>query len=80
MQCIRRLMLHSSRIVVDNPTAQLDLRRQKAHGVQGDLALLATDGGGGVPTGHTTAWKADHKLHLKFLRALAAASQPSGKA
>lgn len=47
--------------------------------MQGDLALLATDGGGGVPTGHTTAWKADHKLHLKFLRALAAASQPSGK-
>ena len=49
------------------------MARRCAHGLlQGDLALLATGGGGGVPTGHITAWKADHKLHLKFLRALAA--------
>ncbi len=39
--------------------------------VQGDLALLAAGGSSGIPAGHTIAWKADHKLHLKFLRALA---------
>lgn len=38
---------------------------------QGDLALLATGGGGGVPNGHVLAYKADHALHAKFLRAMA---------
>ena len=39
--------------------------------LQGDLSLLATGGGGGVPNGHVLAWKADHALHAKFLRELA---------
>lgn len=37
----------------------------------GDLALLATDGGSGLPTGHVMAFKADHKLQLRFVRAMA---------
>lgn len=43
---------------------------------QGDLSLLATSGGGGVPNGHVLAWKADHALHAKFLRELAERMEP----
>lgn len=42
---------------------------------QGDLSLLAAGGGGGVPEGHVLAYKADHALHAKFLRALAAKAE-----
>lgn len=42
---------------------------------QGDLSLLATGGGGGVPEGHILAYKADHLLHAKFLKALAAKAE-----
>lgn len=46
--------------------------RHKLVDLSGDLSLLARNGGGGVPDGHILAYKADHKLHAKFLRALAA--------
>eukprot|EP00891_Asterochloris_glomerata_P004694 jgi/Astpho2/4694/Aster-00253 len=36
----------------------------------GDLALLAKNGNAGMPRGHVVAYKANHALHIKFLREL----------
>lgn len=52
--------------------------RHKMVDLAGDLALLASEGNSGMPTGHVMAFKADHKLHLKFLRALADKIQHPG--
>lgn len=38
--------------------------------LQGDLALLAKNGNAGMPRGHVVAYKANHALHIKFLREL----------
>ena len=38
--------------------------------LQGDLALLAKDGNAGMPRGHVVAYKANHALHIKFLKEL----------
>ena len=38
--------------------------------LQGDLALLAQPGKGGVPLGHIIAYQPDHDLQLQFLAAI----------
>lgn len=38
--------------------------------MQGDLALLSSDGSQGLPIGHIVAYNADHALHLEFAKAL----------
>ena len=38
--------------------------------MQGDLALLAQPGRGGVPLGHIIAYQPDHDLQLQFLAAI----------
>ena len=49
--------------------------RHKLLDLIGDLSLLAEPGMSGVPVGHVVAYKAGHKLHAKFVKALAKASK-----
>lgn len=49
--------------------------RHKILDLIGDLSLLAEPGMSGVPVGHVVAYKASHKLHAKFIKALAAAAK-----
>ena len=49
--------------------------RHKILDLIGDLSLLAEPGMSGVPVGHVVAYKAGHKLHAKFIKALAAAAK-----
>jgi len=48
--------------------------RHKMLDLIGDLALVGMGGNGGLPTGHVVAYKAGHDLHVKFAKALLAAS------
>ena len=41
--------------------------------IQGDLALLATEGQWGLPIGHIVSHNTDHALHIKFAKAIQAA-------
>ena len=47
--------------------------RHKILDLVGDLSLMAEPGMAGVPIGHVLAYKGSHRLHAKFLAALAAA-------
>ena len=47
--------------------------RHKILDLVGDLSLMADPGMAGVPIGHVLAYKGSHRLHAKFLAALAAA-------
>jgi len=49
--------------------------RHKLVDLIGDLSLLAEPGMSGVPMGHIVAYKAGHKLHAKFVRAVAKAAK-----
>jgi UDP-3-O-[3-hydroxymyristoyl] N-acetylglucosamine deacetylase len=49
--------------------------RHKLIDLIGDLSLLAEPGMSGVPVGHVVAYKAGHKLHAKFVRAVAKAAK-----
>ena len=49
--------------------------RHKLVDLIGDLSLLAEPGMSGVPVGHVVAYKAGHKLHAKFVRAVANAAK-----
>jgi UDP-3-O-[3-hydroxymyristoyl] N-acetylglucosamine deacetylase len=54
--------------------------RHKILDLIGDLSLLAEPGMSGVPVGHVIAYKAGHKLHAKFIKALAKACKEQVKA
>ena len=54
--------------------------RHKMLDLIGDLSLLAEPGMSGVPIGHVVAYKAGHKLHTKFINALAKASKEKVRA